>query len=98
MTLGLEHSLWAERMIRFAEKNAPWDGTATELYQHVGGRVLNSLRPHTNPASMSQELKRMSGALREVGVDMEWYRESDSHRTRKIAVRAVHAVQNGDSA
>ena len=93
ISLVLEHSPWGEKMIRFAEEYAPWDGTATELYKQLDGSALNGRWSRTTPASMSQELKRLAAALRQVGVEVEWYRESDSNRNRRIAVRAVHAVQ-----
>ncbi len=72
----------------------PWDGTPTELHGHIWGRTITLWGERSTPAAMSQELKRIAPALRHVGVDVTWARENDRNRTRKIAVRAVRAVQN----
>lgn len=93
ISIVLDHSPLAQRIMVFSEQKPEWDGTPTELHNalvHVTGAQGD---PPATPASMSQELKRLAPALRQVGVELEWNRENDHKRTRKIVVRAVPAVQ-----
>ena len=94
IALVLEHSPLAQKMILFAEEHMPWDGTPSELYSHIWGRTITLWGERSTPASMSQDLRRIAPALRHVGIDVTWDRDNDRNRTRKIAVRAVHAVHS----
>ena len=53
-----------------------WDGTATQLYREltrrVGERVAKTRGWPGNAKSLSQRLKRLNPALRQIGITVEW--------------------------
>ena len=99
ITIVLDNDPVASAIIKMAEKYCSWRGTATALYTKLtpnGGYSSRAGWPLTVSA-FSQRLRRLAAALRHVGVDVTWERESDHKRTRKIRVRAVRAVQGEES-
>jgi hypothetical protein len=85
----IEANLVASTMRQFAEEEAPWSGTASDL--------LNQLRVASNesttrsrdwpnsPRALADELRRAATFLRKVGVEVAFHREG-KHRTRTISI------------
>ena len=98
LVITLENDPVAGKIISLAESKGEWFGTPTRLYADLTPSLLSSGRggwPRTASA-FSQRLKRLQPGLREVGIEVEWIREPDEKRTRKIRVRAVRAVQEDE--
>ena len=98
LVITLENDPVAGKIISLAESEGEWFGTPTRLYADLTPSLLTYGRggwPRT-PSAFSQRLKRLQPGLREVGIEVEWIREPDENRTRKIRVRAVRAVQENE--
>jgi hypothetical protein len=67
-----------------------WDGTATELLKKLNERAdENTKRAKDWPArpnALSGRLRRAAPPLRKVEVNVDFYRDSDTNRTRKISL------------
>jgi hypothetical protein len=85
----IEANLVASTMRQFAEEEAPWSGTASDL--------LNQLRVAANesttrsrdwpnsPRALADELRRAATFLRKVGIEIAFDRVG-KHRTRTISI------------
>ncbi len=96
LSLVLDHEPLARCMQQFAQHHREWAGTATQLLEAVR-REPGGERLPDGPAALSQTLKRLAPALREVGVHVTWHRDNTPARTRKIVVQAVHVVHEAEA-
>ena len=98
----IEANLVASTMRQFAEEEAPWSGTASDL--------LNQLRVAANesttrsrdwpnsPRALADELRRAATFLRKVGIEIAFDRVG-KHRTRTISIDTLPfpSPERGDS-
>jgi len=97
--LGLEASPLFHPIVRIA-KRGPWQGTATELVAELMNDELNDLvglqraYPKT-PRQLSQELRRLSPSLAEVGVKLVFSRTAGVNSERIISISSCDV---GDAA
>ena len=83
---ALEASPVAAAVWRLMKDRDEWRGTATELYQKLGGAATEEMRRSkawpAAPNSLGGEMKRLAPALRAVGIEAEDYREPTAERRR----------------
>ncbi|QDU39190.1 hypothetical protein Mal4_35270 [Maioricimonas rarisocia] len=86
----LEGDILAGAVRELVTRNEVWSGTASELHDILSGMVPeNMLRRREWPKSanvLSGRLRRLAPALRRVGVQVQWERDSTTSRTRMIRI------------
>ena len=94
--ITLEHDVLSTRLEELLEEEGDWAGTATQLFAKTClGRTGDWSTPKS-ASEMSKRLKRISAALRGIGIEVTWDRSNDHIRTRIITVRRVHGVRSDD--
>jgi len=89
--IGLESDPLAQSVIDLSGCEA-WEGTATELLEDLTELVPDKLSkskvwPKT-PQSLSNRLRRLAPVLREIGIEIEFARESNTGRRRILISEA----------
>ena len=98
LPITLEHEQLARQLERLLESDGDWTGTPTALFNKLCARFGNYDRSiPKNISEMSKRLRRLAPALREIGIELTWHRDTNRHRTREIAVRRVRPVRNHTS-
>lgn len=85
--LEIEASPVASAVVRFAEKERMWTGTATRLRavlkEHVDVDTTHTYRWPADGKALSGQLKRVAGALRGEGIEVSWGKSG----SRTITIR-----------
>jgi hypothetical protein len=85
-------------------KRTRWAGTAKDLLRRLSEMTEEEVRKSRswpkNPRTLSGMLRRLATALRRAGVEVQFSRENNSARTRKITIRRMRArevnIVNGE--
>jgi hypothetical protein len=80
----------AESVLRLIEHNGHWIGTCTKLH----AELTPPWRPRDwprSPRALSGALRRLAPALRKMGVEITFVRDSNSTRTRIVRIQAKKA-------
>lgn len=98
--LALDDDPVAVAVRRLINKEEEWSGTSTELLSRLGNLVdEETKRSKSWPAAanaLSNRLKRLAPALREVGIEYKDGRESGGSRTRKKSLKKKPAKDRPD--
>lgn len=75
VALTIEASPVGREVIKYIETRSDWEGTATELLKVLNGNgATPSADWPSSPEAMANQLRRVSPALRTVGVDVRFHR------------------------
>lgn len=98
--LALESSLVAVAVKALGEKGT-WEGTAKELLdtltEPLSEKDAKAKDWPKTPLSLSNALRRLAPNLRAVGIAVDFYRETDKRRDRKVRVSQLEQEGNGAS-
>lgn len=90
--VALEASPIASVVCDIADKGR-WEGTAKDLLRKLSTMAEEEVRKSRswpkNPRMLSGMLRRLATALRRAGVEVQFSRENNSVRTRKITIRRM---------
>ena len=97
-TLALEHAPVAMRLRQVAEKFAirgrTWSGTATQFLTILETDIPDPLRRQSawpkNAQSLANKLRRLAPNLREIGIEIEFDRETTRGRQRQITLQLTN--------
>jgi hypothetical protein len=94
--VALEASPIASVVCDLAEKTR-WEGTAKDLLGKLSEMTEEEVRKSRswpkNPRMLSGMLRRLATALRRAGVEVQFSRENNSVRTRKITIRRIRVPE-----
>lgn len=94
--LALEASVIAPTVRALIENHGVWEGTATDLLSELNRFADDNTRKQRgwpkNARSVSGYLRRITPNLRTVGIEVDFWRQDDTGRTRMITI-----TRRGDS-
>src|SRR5690606_36457753 len=98
--VSLESNAVAQAVLALMERREEWEGTATELLaaleQYASDRDQRSKHWPTSARALSGRLRRVAPLLRQAGVEVEWTRDSDRDRARKVRLQKQKTKEGTD--
>ena len=100
---AIESCMIAEPLMKFLNGREQWEGTASELLQNLGAqageRTTKQREWPKKPHVLSGHLRRIAPNLRQMDINIEFYRETNAARRRRISIRtspqpSVQSVQS----
>ena len=95
--LLLEVSPVATQLRQMMRETDYWNGTASDLLSRLTLRLEHD-KPNAwpkSPRGLRDTLERYAPALREVGLSLRFYRDTDRTRTRRISITSGTSGSNG---
>lgn len=92
----LEHEPIVSRLLLLLDQEGDFIGTSTELLSRIRNCDGADWSLPKTASDLSRRLKRIVTALRGIGVEVTWSKDSNRNRTRITTVRRVRDVQTND--